>query len=206
MLRKLYTFCKYDGLSNTWRYILNTLSGFFVSNSKTILLYSPKTTFLPEYDSKNIRFCTDMTEIERIASPRLRLTPYKKWLKAGSQLAICEENNRIVAYGWVHFHRYFVHGVGEIVLSDSQAWLGPFFVDKDYRGKGIQKKMIQYCMKNTPPRYYITSANAKNTPSLKSFEKLGFVQIGYSLRLGNLFSGKRSEMILTDEGKKLLDR
>ncbi len=72
---------------------------------------------------------------------------------------------------------------GFSILQDSGSFKGyiqTLFVDKDLRGKGIGKKILQFCEKriqSVSPNIFIC-VSTFNKDALKLYEAFGFIQVG----------------------------
>lgn len=72
-------------------------------------------------------------------------------------------------------------GCGKFQLQMHEAWIGPVYVKKEYRGRGINSIMIQellFAAEQHGIKRCYTSVNSDNISSLKSFKKNGFEEIG----------------------------
>lgn len=99
-----------------------------------------------------------------------------EWLKEGSMLCVVFKKEDPVAFIWTHFKEHNIEYVGDFDMGSEIAWLGPSFVHRKYRGKGLQQLVILQGMASAPTniKVFITSVNASNIPSLRSLEKIGF--------------------------------
>ena len=88
------------------------------------------------------------------------------------ELVVAEVNNKLIASGYARIEK-----VEPFLKHDSHAWLGFMFVHPDYRGHGINKKIIDV-LKN-----WALSQNVKelrlqvyfdNLSAIKAYEKIGF--------------------------------
>lgn len=74
-----------------------------------------------------------------------------------------------------------IHGLGRFILSDSESWIGPTYVMREYRGKGISSLLISEIMrilKEDGITSYFTAINSDNIASQKAFINNGFKKIG----------------------------
>lgn len=72
--------------------------------------------------------------------------------------------------GWLYFK-----------LNQNEAWVGPTYVGKDYRGKGLNTLLLQSVKKLCYDRsieLIFTSINSENIGSINSFRKNKFISIG----------------------------
>lgn len=78
-----------------------------------------------------------------------------------------------------------IHGLGHFQLDTQEAWVGPVYVKRAYRGKGINKEMLKQALEIAMNKYHIrciyTSINQENIASLKSFLHAGFQKKGVIL-------------------------
>lgn len=177
---KILTFIKSDGLDNTMRFMWNALRSKIGHTSHTYCLFADRDGILPELGNRiKYKVISDIETLSAINFPRLKLSPWKKWLREGSCVLIIFENDVPIAFGWMHFKSHYVHSVGNFNLGNDMAWLGPYFVHRKYRGKGLQRTAISIGVSEAPKSItsFITSINFSNIASLHSFEKCGF-QIG----------------------------
>lgn len=76
----------------------------------------------------------------------------------------------------------YIHGLGEFFLHKNEAWIGPVYVLKKYRNKGISSYLIGEICQTLKMQYdianYYTCINASNQSSLHSFQNNGFEKIG----------------------------
>lgn len=81
-----------------------------------------------------------------------------------------------------------IYGTGDFLLDSGDAWIGPCYVKKDYRGLGLNSFMVRFAIEELSRqgvKRFFTSVNASNTSSLNSFAKSGFKTIGvYSKEYG----------------------
>lgn len=90
---------------------------------------------------------------------------------------------QLVAYAAGEYHkRKEIHGLGFFQLDSDEAWVGPVYVKREYRGQGINRKLVRWVMallmKEKQITCFYTCINKKNTSSLNSFLKIGFIEQG----------------------------
>lgn len=64
------------------------------------------------------------------------------------------------------------------------------YVHKDYRGRGISKKILEYLIKHAQEHDFhtiVAGIDANNTISMKLHEKFGFQEVGYFKQVGFKF-------------------
>lgn len=74
-----------------------------------------------------------------------------------------------------------IHGLGTFALHEKEAWLGPVYVRKAYRGQGLNASACRFLMAKMHSRGILccyTAINQNNQKSLRSFAKAGFAEIG----------------------------
>mgnify|MGYP001028822975 CR=1 FL=1 len=94
-----------------------------------------------------------------------------------------------------------LHGTGDFALNDHEAWIGPCYVQRNHRGKGLNGAMVRFAMKSLSKlniNHYFTAINGANISSLASFDGNGFRRLGF-------FSRKRG-LICDSENTCLTDR
>ena len=179
MLKKLLIFLRSDGPRATLGFIANGIQAKLGRKSVTIGLYRqagqlpldlPRTTTLLTV--------TNAEQLEALHFDRLSLTPYRHWFELGSVCHVLCRDNQPVGFGWTHFRQHHIDRFGLVDLGDNKAWLGPYFVLHNHRGHGYQRLLIAACVNNLPPhiQYALTSVNSRNTPSLRSFQRLDFTK------------------------------
>ncbi len=96
------------------------------------------------------------------------------WLnehKAGKRPLWVIENNNNVIFGWVSFQNFYGRPAYNATSEIS------IYLDKNERGKGIGKAILQYCIdqcKDLGIKTLIGFIFQHNEPSLKLFRKFGF--------------------------------
>lgn len=68
-----------------------------------------------------------------------------------------------------------VFGLCDFKLEQNEAWIGPCYVDRNFRGKGINGALISRAILFSNAVRCFTAINAMNKASLASFKKVGFV-------------------------------
>ncbi len=98
------------------------------------------------------------------------------------QLAVAELNDKIIGCGYARIEKskpYLQHQI--------HAYLGFMYVSPEYRGQGINKKIIEH-LKNWAVMQNITELRLEvyfdNMPAIKAYEKLGFTKHIIEMRLG----------------------
>jgi GNAT superfamily N-acetyltransferase len=67
--------------------------------------------------------------------------------------------------------------LGPFKLNENEAWIGPVFIDKRYRGKRIAGPLVNFAMVDQIPigtQTFYTSLNSRNTLSQRLFVRNGF--------------------------------
>lgn len=176
---KLFNSIKFNGWINTITNVLTLLKKKTLGKSYTALLKADMNDLFATHVKLN-----DSIKIEKLESfsgdylLNLSVTRINKWLGNEADLYIAKSGNEIVGYTFIHLGKYNVDGVGTIDLEhDDSLWIGPTFVDKNFRSQGINKLLI-----NISAKCYVgkrktafTSANINNVNSIKSFIRNGFV-------------------------------
>lgn len=131
--------------------------------------------------SNSLKFYPDYKSGKNVAGKILRnrfVQPLYHRFRAGkAQLITWEENEEIMAYGWLQSWEPFKVKFGKIYPDATM--LGPYYTLPQERGKGIYKKLLAFslhhCTKEKPIAIY-TSRN--NISSQKGIEGSGFSKIG----------------------------
>ena len=98
-----------------------------------------------------------------------------------STLAVAELNGEIIASGYAR-----VEEPEAFLKHDKLAYLGFMFVDPDYRGRGINRLIIEYLIKwaNAKNIFEIRlEVYVENLAAIKAYEKLGFSKHILKMRL-----------------------
>lgn len=80
-----------------------------------------------------------------------------------------------------HEQNRIIHKLGCFELKSGQGWIGPVYVSKKWRGNGFNRLLLLkqiHRLRKMGINKIFTSINSRNQPSLKSFKKVGFVEIG----------------------------
>ena len=114
-------------------------------------------------------------------------------------LVKCE--GEIIAYAAeCHEKERPIHGLGSFQLRAKEAWIGPVYVQKHYRGKGINRRLVTEQLQRLRAKGitdFYTSINSNNPSSIKSFQNAGFTEIGRVDKSGR---------IIENDGKRLSAR
>lgn len=95
----------------------------------------------------------------------------------------CKRDGAICAY--VCFERgrmKTIHGTGFFSLGEDEAWIGPCYVDRAHRGKGLNGELVRTALElaelSGVSRFF-TAINRANVASLSSFERIGFEEFAF---------------------------
>lgn len=87
-----------------------------------------------------------------------------------------------VGFSWIHFCNYkFTDGL-KFTIDNNSCWAGPQFIHKDYRGRGLQRIIVEYSINKEYGKDIYTSVSNSNIASNKcmvsnNFELIGTVRI-----------------------------
>jgi hypothetical protein len=142
-----------------------------------------KISYREYWNQFRIKAYTSSDALESVNFPRLKYTPYHRWFDEGAICRVVFKADIPVAFSWTHYKEHSIGNVGIFDMGDSIAWLGPYFVHKNYRGLSLQQLMINQDVSNASENItsFITSVNQRNTASLHSFLKLNFFIGGCSV-------------------------
>jgi len=207
MRSKILIYLKSGGLTEVLNYILTYIRKMFYYKSETLFYYLDRAEFNLSVKNLDVAYetVTDSVTLEAMDFDRIKTLNYKLWFDQGSQVIVGLYSSKPVSFSWSQFGSYKIQGLGTIILSDNQCWVGPAFVDNSMRGKGILKDTTIFQLNDAPSnvRYYITSANAMNTPSNRSLIRLGF-KIGIrETKYFGLLSNKKTKIDYENDGKSL---
>lgn len=199
---KLLTYLKYEGLRETIRKCFLTVKNrnkvsetVFFKYCKADLAHDPKArlevVFLTEErlpDFETIRFFDHISGRDYIAQPH-------------GNIFLGYLNDELVAYAVTEYgKRKEIHGLGFFQLEQNEAWLGPVYVKRAYRGKGINREMLKRVIEATVKQGYIhsfyTCINQENVASIKSFSYAGFQKKGVILCQNGQYTCRLDEKIV----------
>lgn len=184
MIKKIIVFIQSDGWRNTLRFIANGLFSLLGRESITFCLVGKREALGVKWREYWTKYtCREITSPETIDSmdfPRLKYHPYRQWMQQGAVCRVVFKEGVPVAFGWTHYKEHSIDKVGTFDMGEHIAWLGPYFVHKDFRGQALQQLLIYHDVNEAPKaiKAFITSVNHRNNPSLRSFLNLGFFQGG----------------------------
>ena len=131
-------FINSDGLLNTLRFIVNAIISRLGRKSITLCLVGKKADLKVQnrdcWSRFRSRIYTTPEELNSVNFPRLKCTPYTRWLRAGAVCRVVFETDIPVAFSWTHYEEHSVNKIGTFDMGNDIAWLGPYFVHKKYRG------------------------------------------------------------------------
>lgn len=121
---------------------------------------------------KRIRNCFSVTERAKLLLRVLR----------GYYVYYQTQNDRLVSYCFLKRNYLGKYPF----LSKNDVLINPYFVSKDYRGRGLGGKLIDTAIKDTQTAWERVYALVMqdNLPSIRTLEKLQFERIGYSDKRG----------------------
>ena len=143
-------------------------------------------------------------EVERMDFPRLKLLDWRKWLENKSRLYVAYVGNEPVGYAWIHYHSYHFAGKYNFGIEENEVWIGPSFVKKEFRGKGLQKALTQYRLSKIKNCTVYTSVNSNNIASNKCMKRNNFEFMG-TVTITTLF-GKEIKTAITPQIKDKIQR
>jgi len=186
IIRKALVFSRTDGLANTTRYACQAVRNMFGLRTSVTLfmrcMFSERQQILPSDEVPELERIDGSNVLRKYTCERLEFVPFDRWLNSGSICYIHRSHNSIVGYCWAHPSTYRVsRRLGQFTLKDHEAWIGPIFIDKRYRGQGIAGPLVNFALADqmhTGMTTFYTSLNSGNTVSQRLFAKHGFEIIG----------------------------
>ena len=183
-MSKILTYLKYEGLHETVRKCLLAVKNRNKA-SETVFLKCCEADLTPNPKVK--------LDVFPLTEDRLQDFEKVKFYEYVSGLSYVNHPKRCVLLGYVdgqiagyeaieyHIDRE-IHGLGVLRLEQDEAWAGPAYVKRAFRGKGINKELIKRAILYGQQEYHIhtvyTCINGENVPSIKAAERIGFRKIG----------------------------
>lgn len=199
MIQKIHTYLQSGGLNEVIGYVFIRLKKAFYYKSETIFFFLDRQNHQPFTVKSDIIFKTikKVEDLRKIDFDRIKTLNYEEWFKKGSLAIVGFSSSKPVSFTWTHFHSHRFENLFELNLSDNKCWTGPSFVDKTMRGRGINQAQKNYQIINCPKniQYLITSANAKNYPSIRTLEKAGFKHGLTLIKYYGVLTKKKDEII-----------
>ncbi len=182
MLRKCADFYQSDGIGNTAKYVVNAIQ------RECFYHHSVTEFFCCVPDDRTACIATATAEFRTLDSaavldayryPRLKYLPTQQWLSEGASCYIGLVDGCLVSYCWVHKNRYSLGEIGVFRLKTTEAWIGPVFVDKRFRRRGINTAQIRYAISQEETvSCFFTAISSTNHGSIRSFTKCRFAKVG----------------------------
>ena len=194
MIKKFFIYLKSDGFANAMKFTLKSITSLIYNKSITNIYHKKideDESNESDYDIRNLT----LSDIEKLDFPRLKILPYRKWIDSGSKLYIIYINGNPAGFSWIHFCNYkFTAGL-KFVINNDCCWAGPQFIHKDYRGKGLQRIIVEYCINKESGKNVYTSVSNNNIASNKCMIRNKFELIG-TTHITTLF-GKEIKKVIT---------
>ena len=96
-------------------------------------------------------------------------------------LVKCE--GEYAGYAGVQFEtRRQIHGLCRFTLREKEAWIGPVYIKRKFRNRGLNRYALQFIMDSMKEMgfcAFFTAINSSNHSSMKSFMNCGFSDIGH---------------------------
>jgi len=135
---------------------------------------------LEKFIVKTIADIKDIDSAQLIELKKMNYDPIEEYLKKGAEIdLVINYNGDIIGYNCIQF-RHYTPSWGIYYLGHDEAWIGPAFVKRSYRNMGIHSEITRYGLerlKNRGFKRVVTSVNSRNTPSIKTFTRIGFNRI-----------------------------
>lgn len=186
-MKKIIKYFKDNGLLRTIKRIFYRVGGKLgLIKSETFVLHQDFKNekilqdFLPDYkvDILNKENLSDFMAIKyyEFLDPKEIINSKK------SNIMVAFDGKKIIGFACYHYDtNHTIHDLGKWHLKEDEAWIGPTYVIKEYRSKGVHRllliKTISLLNKIGINKTY-TAINRNNIPSIKSFKNVGFEIIG----------------------------
>ena len=145
---------------------------------------------LPDDLDQLLIFEQDLIKTERPFDPAIKAEPVNyydlKTMLAAShiEVVVAETDNKIIASGYARIERS-----KPFLKHEKHAYLGFMYVLPEYRGKGLNKKIID-ALKNWAALQNINEFRLEvyyeNASAIKAYEKIGFSKYSLEMRLNLL--------------------
>ena len=202
MIKKFFIYLKSDGLWNALAFTLKSITSLVYNKSVTNIY--KRITGEEEYNNEAVIKEVGANEVERMDFPRLKLLDWRKWLENKSRLYVAYIGNKPVGYAWIHYHSYHFAGKYNFGIEENEVWIGPSFVKKEFRGKGLQKALTQYRLSKIKNCTVYTSVSSNNIASNKCMKRNNFEFMG-TVTITTLF-GKEIKTAITPQIKDKIQR
>lgn len=200
LLKKFIIFTKSGGIKEAINYSYNSFKTLFYTNSQTLFMYLYNDIVEEKVLVNNLNFIylSNLEDAQKYKFDRLFAYPIEKWFKEGAVCQIVVLNSEPVSFLWIHKQNREINRAITVQLAKNNYWIGPVFVHKNIRGKGINKAQLNYLLNNKEYRdvLFLTCTNSDNLASLSSFAKLGF-EIGVITRYKKiLFRDSQTNLVV----------
>ena len=180
-------YLKTEGLLPTLHKVFNAFlikTGIRKSSTLFFVCYSSKVKVESKRDDLNVKILdkSDLHDFEKIKFfNHIHGEDYvdnPDW-----KIILIRQQDHIIAYAAAQRNvKHRIHGLGYFLLGKSECWIGPTYVTKANRNKGIASYMIRYIQNHVFPseviQTYYTSINKTNASSISSVVKSGFELLG----------------------------
>ena len=202
MIKKFFIYLKSDGFWNAIKFTTKSITSIIYNHSVTNIY--KRETGDEEYNKEIIIKELQIPEVEKINFPRLKLLSWRKWLGNKSRLFVAYIGDEPAGYSWIHPNDYHFAGKYNFKITENEFWIGPSFVKKEFRGKGLQKAMIQYSLSQIKNKTVYTSVSHNNIASNKCIQRNNFEFMG-TVTITTLF-GKEIKTVITPQIKDKIQR
>nr|MBQ4458322.1 GNAT family N-acetyltransferase [Clostridia bacterium] len=184
MVNKLIIYLRNEGIQQTIRKIITKV--FRLGNSQTVFFYNRIDV---ECESPYEEHDETYFELTESTIPDFEKIKFWNFINAmqyinnqNESVLLVKYNGEVIAYAAeCHEKGRPIHGLGSFQLRAKEAWIGPVYVLKQYRGRGINRRLIIEVMNRLRASGitdFYTSINSNNQSSIKSFQNAGFTEIG----------------------------
>ena len=202
MIKKFFIYLKSDGLWNALAFTLKSITSLVYNKSVTNIY--KRITGEEEYNNEAVIKEVGANEVERMDFPRLKLLAWRKWFENKSRLFVAYIGNVPAGYAWIHYHSYHFAGKYNFKIEENEVWIGPSFVKKEFRGKGLQKALTQYRLSKINNCTVYTSVSSNNIASNRCMKRNDFEFMG-TVTITTLF-GKEIKTVITSQIKNKIIR
>lgn len=126
---------------------------------------------------KNLKELYNINDYQK----KIDFLPAEEWINKGAVCISLFYNAKMVGYMWVQSNRYDIKNMGTFVIKKNEIYLGPAFINKKFRKKGLYHVLMENSLKYSKDigtTYVYSTSSIKNIPSIKTFVSHGFEVVG----------------------------
>lgn len=181
-MKVLISYLLSEGLIMTVRKVFEkiirkeSVTAFLVCREPLGAVDLPSNVSFEELCAENLAIFEKLKFFQHISGEEILADPQQTAI-----LVKCE--GEYAGYAGVQFetHRQ-IHGLCRFTLREKEAWIGPVYIKKKFRNRGLNRYALQFIMDSMKEMgfcAFFTAINSCNHSSMKSFMNCGFSDIGH---------------------------